>query len=254
MNNLRPFFTFYGGKWRVAPFYKLPRYDTVIEPFAGSAGYSVRYSQKRVVLVEKDPLIAATWRYLFRVKPAEILALPDIDIGQSVDDLTVSQEARLLIGWWLNGGSAQPKKRPGSWMRQQMMNGGRGWVTGGGQLSWGARVRDRIAKQLCAINHWGLIEGSYEEAPPWEATWFIDPPYYRAGKHYRFGSDRIDYADLGAWCRSCRGQVIVCEQVGADWLPFRPWRDVKASEAKYGGKISHEAIWTNDLPVALLEQ
>jgi hypothetical protein len=252
MSNLRPFFTFYGGKWRVAPFYEQPTHDTIVEPFAGSAGYSMRHPHLKVILVERDPFIAATWRYLLHVKPAEILALPNVQIGQSVDDLPICQEARLLIGWWLNGGSAQPKKRPGAWMRRSTENGGQGWTTGGGQLCWGARVRQRIAEQLAQVAHWTLIEGSYEDAPVITASWFVDPPYQKAGKHYRFGPDQIDYARLGEWCRSLRGQVVVCENVGADWLPFRAWRDIKASEAKHGGKVSHEAIWTNGYPGASL--
>jgi len=242
--NLRPFFSFYGGKWRAAPFYDPPRYATVIEPFAGSAGFSVRYPHAKVILIERDPLVAATWRYLLRATPSEILSLPDLEPGQTTNDLSISAEARCLIGWWLNGGSAQPKKRPGAWMRRQADNGGDGWKTGGGQLSWGARVRQRIASQLAKIAHWTLIEGSYELAPAIEATWFVDPPYEQAGKHYRFGSSQIDYAHLGAWCRALRGQVTVCENVGATWLPFRAWRDIKASSAKHGGKISREAIWT----------
>jgi hypothetical protein len=242
MSNLRPFFTFYGGKWRAAPLYEAPRFDHIIEPFAGSAGYAMRYPDRKVTLVERDPLIAATWRYLLTVSPAEVLALPDLQATQSVDDLPVCPEARLLIGWWLNGGSATPKKRPGSWMRSMVANGGAGWTTGGGDLSWSQRVRERIASQLGAIRHWTLIEGSYGAAPAVDATWYIDPPYQVAGKHYRFGSKDIDYAALGSWCLTRQGQVIVCETVGAAWLPFRPWRDIRGSR-----KVSHEAIWTNDL-------
>jgi hypothetical protein len=44
---------------------------------------------------------------------------------------------------------------------------------------------------------------------------------------------------------------MVCENVGATWLPFRPWRDIKGSEVKHGGKVSHEAIWTNGQEVSL---
>lgn len=243
---MHPFFTFYGGKWRAAPHYPPPRYDHIIEPFAGSAGYAMRYPDRRVTLIERDPIIAGTWGYLLAVSPSEILALPDIEAGQSVDDLTtLPEEARWLIGWWLNGGSAQPKKRPGAWMRRQVDNGGHGWTTGGGQLSWSARVRERIASQLDAIRHWIVIEGDGSKAPDVEATWFIDPPYQRAGRHYRFGASNIHYPTLARWCRSRHGQVIVCEQEGADWLPFRPWRPIKASEAKYGGKRSLEAIWTS---------
>ena len=51
------------------------------------------------------------------------------------------------------------------------------------------------------------------------------------------GSEVVDWRDM--W----PGQVIVCENVGADWLPFQPWRDIKASDARHGGKVSREAFW-----------
>jgi hypothetical protein len=239
--NIKPFFTFYGGKWRAAPMYDRPEHKTIVEPFAGSAGYSIRYPWHDVVLVERDPLIAATWRYLIRVAPGEIRSLPDIEVGQTTDDLNVAPEARLLIGWWCNGGSATPKKSLGFWARERKEAGGAGWKTAG-QLNWGARVRERIASQLDAIRHWRIIEGDYTMAPDVEATWFIDPPYVEAGKHYRFGSSSLDYPALGAWCKRRFGQVIVCENVGATWLPFRPWRDIQANGG-VGFKASKEAIW-----------
>ena len=231
---LRPFFTYYGGKWQAAPKYPPPLSDTIVEPFAGSAGYSLRWPDRKVVLVERDPYVAGTWRYLLAVSEAEILALPDLETGQSTDDLDVPQEARWLIGWWLNKGTASPRKSPGQWMRSGIRP----------DSMWGAAVRERIAPQLHAIRHWTLIEGDYTEAPDVPATWFVDPPYIDKGKHYRRGSGTIDFDVLGAWCRTRRGQVMVCENVGADWLPFQPFIDIKASEAKHGGKVSKEAIWT----------
>jgi len=38
---------------------------------------------------------------------------------------------------------------------------------------------------------------------------------------------------------------MVCENAGADWLPFRPFRTIKGLEGKRGGKKSEEVIWTN---------
>lgn len=233
---LRPFFSFYGGKWRAAPHYPAPRYETIIEPFAGSAGYSMRYPGHNVILVERDPYIAGTWRYLLRVQPQEILALPDIEASQSVDDLEVCQEARWLIGWWINQGAAAPYKTPSAWMRSGQKASS--W--------WGPEIRTRIASQLHAIRHWTLIEGDYTEAPNTDATWFIDPPYAVMGKYYRFS--QIDYPALADWCGTLRGQALVCENVGADWLPFRTFRDIQATTTRYGGKVSREAIWTNDAP------
>jgi len=33
---LKPFWQYYGGKWRAAPHYPKPRHDTIVEPFAGA--------------------------------------------------------------------------------------------------------------------------------------------------------------------------------------------------------------------------
>jgi hypothetical protein len=237
---LAPFFTFYGGKYRAAPHYPKPQYDTIVEPFAGSAGYAMRYPDRKVTLVERDPVIAGTWRYLLGAEPEDVLRLPDLAPGQSVDDLSLRQEERWLIGWWLNKGTASPCKTPGKWMRD-VYAGVYGDKTD--RFLWGPRVRERIARQMPAIRHWKLLEGDYSTAPDVEATWFIDPPYAGAGKHYRFGSATLDYVALAAWCRTRQGQVTVCENDGADWLPFQHFRDIKASEAKQGGKVSREAIW-----------
>ena len=61
-----------GGKWRSAPRYPQPRYQTIIEPFAGSAGYSLRYVDRDVILIDKDEIIAGTWHYLVNVREDEI--------------------------------------------------------------------------------------------------------------------------------------------------------------------------------------
>lgn len=230
---LKPFFTYYGGKWRVAFHYPPPLYSTVIEPFAGAAGYALRYFYEDVILVERDPKVAATWRYLINVSATEILALPDIEAGQHVGDLNVCEEAQLLIGWWLNKGATHPHTKLSSWAEKYRR----------GCNFWGVQVQQRIASQLRHIRHWSLIEGDYTDAPDIAATWFIDPPYQKAGKYYRFGSSSVDFNTLGLWCQSRNGQTIVCENVGADWLPFEPWRDIKANESKHGGKVSKEAIW-----------
>jgi hypothetical protein len=108
---------------------------------------------------------------------------------------------------------------------------------------WGERIRQRIAFQVGFIRHWQIVEGEYWQAPEVQATWFVDPPYQEAGKLYRCDSSGIDYGHLAQWCRSRYGQTIVCENEGATWLSFRPFRAIKASPASRGGKVSHEVIW-----------
>lgn len=238
---MRSFFFGFGGKWRVAAKYPAPRHDTVIEPFAGSAGYSVRHGARRAILVDKDPIIVGIWRYLIKARPEEILRLPDVPPGGSTDDfeLCLPQEARWLIGYWLDCASAAlPVKRPCKWMREGKRP----------KSFWGPNIRQRIARQVDQIRDWKVYEGSYEVAPTMFATWFIDPPYQvGAGKRYRYGSAQIDYPALGAWCRSLPGQVIACEGHGADWLPFE-----QATDRKYDFRhprrqnLTVELSWTVD--------
>lgn len=230
---LRPFFYFYGGKYRAAPRYPEPRYDTIIEPFAGSAGYSLRYHDKDVILVDKDPNIVNTWRYLIRVTPNEIRSLPDVLAGQTVDDFSICEEARILIGWWLNAATTRPMKSPSKWMRGKTRP----------SSFWGPEIRHRLANQVESIRHWRIIEGGYECAPDIEATWVIDPPYAESGKHYRYGSRDIDYASLANWCKLRKGQTMVCEQAGADWLPFRKFMDIRANPSCRGKGVSKEILW-----------
>lgn len=108
---------------------------------------------------------------------------------------------------------------------------------------WGEEIRDRIARQVDGIRHWEIIHGGYDEAPEIEATWFVDPPYHRSGKHYRYSE--VDYDGLGAWCRKLKGQVVVCEQKGATWLPFSTFRAIRATPGKRGSGTSNEVIWTS---------
>lgn len=231
---LRPFFSYYGGKWRdAAKLYPEPAHKTIIEPFAGSAGYSLRYHDRSVILYEIDPVVVQVWKYLIAVKPSEILALPDLGPQQSADDLKVSQEARWLIGFWLNRAVSSPRKSPSAWMRAGIRPGS----------FWGDRVRNTIASQVGSIRHWKVHNSGYVECPDNKrATWFVDPPYQVAGRHYRFGSDIIDYPALGKWCRDRPGQVIVCENEGADWLPFRSLASVKTTRANR----SSEVYWLNE--------
>lgn len=52
----------------------------------------------------------------------------------------------------------------------------------------------------------------------------------------------IDFQAFGEWCRSRNGQVIVCEQEGASWLPFKY---LGRSSAARGNRKSCEALWLN---------
>lgn len=238
---LPPFWRYYGGKNRAAPIYPQPEHDTIVEPFAGAAGYSCRYPDRRVVLVDRSPIIAGLWRYLISTPSAEILAIPDIPEGGTVDDLPVCQEARWLAGFWCNNGTVTPCKTPSRWAKNEATE------AGGVMHGWTAPVRQRIAEQVDRIRHWQIIEGEYHDAPDIEATWHVDPPYAnKAGSYYPEQPDSFD--DLGVWCRGRQGLVMVCENEGAAWLPFRSLAAIQSNPSKHGKGRSSEVIWLNRRP------
>lgn len=237
---MRPFFSFFGSKWRSAPHYPAPRHAALVEPFAGSAGYATRYPDREVILIEKDETIAALWAYLIAARPEEIRALPLLTNDQTVDDLHCVDEAKFLIGFWINKASTVPKKSPSVWIRKNDELYKKYSI----DQWWGVKIRERVATQVDQIKHWRLVVGSYENAPEIEATWFIDPPYEKAGKHYRHKSSALDFDVLGMWCRERRGQVLVCENEGAAWLPFETFKTVKAMEGRQRTGKSVEVLWT----------
>jgi len=236
---LAPFFSFYGGKYRIAPKYPQPLQDRIIEPFAGSAGFSLRYPDKQINLYDIDPKICGVWDYLINASEAEVASLPDIPNDKTVDDFNLPQEVKWLIGFCLQSGVSRPAKSPSSWAKSNSN------PTQTDATFWGEKRRNRIVSQLKYIRHWTIENKSYAEIDNCDAYWFIDPPYNnRAGLKYKYSD--IDFCHLADWCKSRQGSVVVCENVGADWLPFEYFIDARANTRKSGvPRISKEAIWTN---------
>jgi hypothetical protein len=231
------FFPYYGAKLKLAADLGPPQRDHVIEPFAGSAGYSVFWEPPQVTLIERDPVVFGVWHYLQAVTVTELLRLPS-DIS-SLDQLPayVPQEARWLIGFWFNHGLAVPAARRSNWARQARYQG----------RFWSKTVKLRLAAQVPKIKHWKLIEGSYECAPDIDAHWHIDPPYKSTGHPYKYNG--INYQVLAEWCLQRRGFLQVCEAQGEDWLPFEAL--VKVNNSGIRGRnsrrgLSTEAVFENE--------
>lgn len=230
---LHPFWCYYGGKHRLAPSYPPPLFRTIVEPFAGAAGYSLRYPDRKVVLVERYHVIAEIWRFLIAAKASEVLSIPCVD---NIDDLPlrVPQGARWLVGFAMNNGTTTPRRTLSSGLRKLRAQGRR-------MAGWTEDRRAMVASQVSAIRHWRVIEGDYTAAPDIEATWFVDPPYSgHAGRHYVHGPSQLSYTALALWAATRRGQVIACESLGAEWLPFSAHADTKAGP---GRNVSREAVW-----------
>lgn len=231
---LAPFIRYYGAKYRLTSQgrYPEPRHGTIIEPFAGAAGYSLHFPERRVILVERSPVLAEMWRWLIRATPAEVMTIDPVD---SVEQLPTSTPlgARYLVGFAMNAATAAP-------CRSLAKSGLKLRAAGRRFYGWTEAYRERVASQVAHIKHWQIIEGDYTAAPDIEATWFVDPPYQVAGKHYIHGSSGLDYAALAEWCRSRNGQRIVCEARGATWLPFR---EIGTAKTGPRSRISVEAVW-----------
>lgn len=230
---LKPFWRYYGGKWRAAPSYPAPLHDTIVEPFAGAAGYSLHYPERKVVLVDCYPVVAGIWRWLIGATPEEVRSIP---LADSVDDLPawVPTGARDLIGFSMNTATTSPRRSLSAGCRRLRTLGRKFY-------GWTDALRERVAEQVPRIKHWEIIEGDYTLAPDIEATWFVDAMYQgEAGEHYVYGSQGFDYEALARWCRTRRGQKIVCEGDGAVWLPFRAHGDFKAGPRS---ERTREVVW-----------
>lgn len=216
---------YFGSKSNLAGKYPPPKHSKIIEPFAGSARYSLKYYNRDILLIDKYPVIIEIWHYLQNASENDILGLPKIQKGQKVSDFTLSDIEVKFMGFLVQASQGQPRNSTGT------LNG-----------IDVERDLKRIAKNLFKIKHWVIKEGSYEDLDNEEATWFIDPPYQYGGEHqYKFGNKQIDFVKLAEWCKSRKGQSIVCETTKADWLPFKPM--VK----NFGSNCTNttEAIWSN---------
>lgn len=211
-------FYYYGRKDRIFKHYPTPKCDTIIEPFAGSAAYSMHYHKKNVILIEKDIRIANLWSYLINVPSTEILSLPILSVGESLNDPKfnyLTDVQKVLIGFFLNPGSAQPKKSPGKF------------------CGWNVKNRLRLSEDVNKVKHWQVICGDYKEIENQTATWFIDPPYQgNGGQYYKHGNKGFDYDELRDWAISRDGQVIVCENSQATWMNFKPLVNIQGQKHK----------------------
>jgi site-specific DNA-adenine methylase len=220
-------FYYYGRKDKIFKYYPTPKYDTIIEPFAGSAVYSLKNYKKNIIILDKDERIINIWNYLKTATTDEILSLPLLVRGQTLNDeefndLTLVQKD--LISFFTNPSSAQPKRSVGKFN------------------IWHEKNRKRLSEDVNKIKHWEIVLGDYRDIPNQDATWFIDPPYQgNGGKYYKHGNKDMNYEELADWVQSRQGQVIVCENNEADWLPFRPLKELQGQRHN---KV--EVIWENN--------
>ena len=101
-----PLLKYFGSKFRSAKYYPPPQYTHIIEPFAGGAGYSLRYREHQVTLLDLDQELIDLWRYLIGADPAEIAAMPVTGLtkGTDIRTLGLSAGAAQLMRRWQRTG------------------------------------------------------------------------------------------------------------------------------------------------------
>lgn len=218
-------FSYYGSKSKIVQYYPQPTHDKIIEPFAGSARYSLRYWEKDILLVDKYKVIVDIWHYLQRASEKDILGLPRLDkAGQDLRDFNLSEVEKNFMGFLVAAGVSSPKNKVTEAGRRNLIS-----------------LYNNIKSNLHKIKHWKIIQGSYEDLENENATWFIDPPYQFGGEHYKESSKNINYDSLANWCKSRNGQVIVCENTKATWMDFKPIIQIQGRLQTF----TTEVIWTN---------
>jgi hypothetical protein len=230
-------YSYYGGKSRIAHLYPEPIHDEIIEPFCGAASYSALHFWKRVTLYDADPVTASIWRFLLSPDALTLcreLIPREVETGQKVSDILPLYAPEGLLRL------LQAEANAGT----QGARGVHNQITKFGSRGW-HRILPKMEYWLPRIKHWRFFEGDYRSIPNLESTWFIDPPYNNpAGQRYR--TQISNYSDLANWCRSRLGQVIVCENDNAEWLPFEPLVERRGVHSSYQKSRAMEAIYVQE--------
>jgi site-specific DNA-adenine methylase len=98
---MMPMLKLYGGKYKLAARLTPPQRDLVIECFAGGAGFSTWHEPKKVILVEKDPIIASIWDYLIHVKASEVMRIPTNIMSIEELPARTPEPAKHLVGFFI---------------------------------------------------------------------------------------------------------------------------------------------------------
>jgi hypothetical protein len=219
--------SYYGAKTNVIDHYPPPKEDKIIEPFAGTARYALKYFEKDVLIVDKYDVVINIWKWLQKCSKKDVLSLPNMKFREHVDDYTFDCiEAKQLMGFIIGFMTESPRKSATIRMQQRPNT-----------INF---TLNRISNNLHKIRHWEIRHGSFEDIKNEKATWFIDPPYVQGGQVYKCSNKNLDYLKLAQWCKSREGQTIVCEKHGANWLNFKP---ITTQKTRFGRQS--EVIWSN---------
>ena len=187
-------FAYYGAKHEKAHKYPPPRFDLIIEPFAGAEGYSCHWARHRVtpscydrhertpghscrqadlgsgsvgntpgvrsvILNDADKGVVDTWHRVQRMTADDVRSLDA--------ELDKERTYERLVAWAGGNRTNRLFDTNGEKVTSRMRSHRSGW----------GNVRERIIRHLDLVRTFEILHGDYRDLPDVEATWFIDPPY-----------------------------------------------------------------------------
>jgi hypothetical protein len=222
----------------LARYYPTPKFNTIIEPFSGSAAYTCFHLLKdpelNAILCDKDDNVAEAWDFLLKCSEDDIINYPKPKIGEYAYDFLIKTCS-------VSNASSKCIKMKYTERIDEVFE----------------IQKRRILKFLNIRSRIIFKHGEYSDLENIEGTWFIDPPYqvlttsntpFSNGDGYSkdCGTCNINFQKLANYCKERKGQVIVCEKEGANWLPFVEFKKNKTSL----NKTYKEVFWLNDFMAA----
>lgn len=221
-------FSYFGSKSKLARYYPKPCYDCIVEPFCGAAHYALLYYYKQVHINDVNPNVIEIWKWIQQASSKDILSIPEPQYAQRISEIKgLERPVELLLRLLCSKSSASFNrdfftKYSGVDRKRHRKSG-----PPKPDKSTVQQFKQKALKYVGKLSHWKITCMDYKDLPNIEATWFIDPPYQKLKRsRYEFNNRMIDYQHLAEWCLSRQGEIIVCEQSNATWLPFKPLRKV----------------------------
>lgn len=227
-------FYYYGAKNLLSKYYSEPEHNIIIEPFCGSAAYSCFHLFKnknlKSILCDKNKDVSIAWDFILNCSEEDVKNYKTPNIGEYAYDFLIKTCSA-------SNASSKCKKMKYTERLDRVF-----------QIQ-----KRRILKFLPIRNRIKFINDDYENLKynKEKHTWFIDPPYqiklknnsvFQNGNGYSkdCNTENINFENLKKYIFSKKGQIIVCEKEGANWLPFKKFRTNKTSLNKIYNEVIFE--------------
>jgi len=232
----RTAFSYYGGKGMIVNRYPAPKHKTIIEPFAGGAAYSLKYYKHDVVLNDLNQKTYGVWKFITNLVNYKFIKKIPVEVkkGDTIDNITKGKGFPSGLIYLLRSAC-----NVGTFGAKNCNQ-----ITKIGAEKWKHNTIDKLKFWMPKLCHWKITNKDYISMENVEATWFVDPPYNNdSGKIYK--TNIVNYSELSKWCLSRKGFIVVCEDYGANWLPFIKTKKAPGLQSKHRSTKRIEGVYVN---------